>query len=74
VDGCGYEAVETWEIIVRRTFADFDDLWMINLKSPSLGPTVAAMEFGDVETLKRRVRAHLPADNEGHPMVHVRMR
>ena len=63
--GAGLEAVETREITVRRTFADFDDLWMINLKAPALGPTVAAMELADVETLKRRVRARLPADTEG---------
>src|SRR5450759_4301007 len=45
--------------------AGFDDLWMINLKAPSLGPTVAAMESGEVETLKTRVRARLPEDTEG---------
>jgi ubiquinone/menaquinone biosynthesis C-methylase UbiE len=61
----GLEAVETREITVRRTFADFDDLWMTNLKAPSLGPTVAAMQFADVETLKRRLGARLPADSEG---------
>jgi len=63
--GAGLEAVETREITVGRTFADFDDLWMINLKAPSLGPTVAAMESGEVETLKTRVRARLPEDTEG---------
>ncbi|MEA3149796.1 MAG: hypothetical protein QOD56_735 [Gammaproteobacteria bacterium] len=59
--GAGLEDVETREITVRRTFADFDDLWRVNLKAPSLGPTVAAMESKDVETLKRRVRARLSA-------------
>jgi ubiquinone/menaquinone biosynthesis C-methylase UbiE len=63
--GAGISSVETREIRVHRTFADFDELWMANLKAPSLGPTVAAMESADVETLKRRVRARLPADPEG---------
>jgi len=63
--GAGLEAVETREITVHRTFADFDDYWTINRKSPTLGPTIAAMAPGDVETLKSRVHARLPADTEG---------
>lgn len=60
----GLEAVETRVIAVRRTFADFDDLWTITLGS-SLGQTVAAMVSGDVELLKARMRARLPADAAG---------
>ena len=63
--GAGIEAVETREITVHRTFADFDDFWMTNLKGSSVGPTVAAMPSGDVEKLKNRVRARLPADTGG---------
>lgn len=63
--GAGLEAVETREITVHRTFADFDDFWMIKLKAPTVGPIVATMPSGDVETLKSRVRARLPADTEG---------
>jgi ubiquinone/menaquinone biosynthesis C-methylase UbiE len=61
----GLKSVETREITVHRTFADFDDFWAIKVKAPSLGPTVAAMGSGDVETLKSRVRDRLPADNKG---------
>ena len=61
----GLEAVETREITVQRTFADFDDFWATNLKGSSVGPTVAAMAFGDAEMLKTRVRARLPADTGG---------
>ena len=61
----GLSSVETREITVHRTFASFDDFWMTNLKSPSLGPTVATMDSADVEALKQRVRARLPADTEG---------
>jgi|SoiMethySBSTD1v2_1073268.scaffolds.fasta_scaffold313499_1 ubiquinone/menaquinone biosynthesis C-methylase UbiE len=62
----GLEAVETRDIAVTRTFADFDDFWMTNLKSPALGPTLGAMASEDVETLKSRLRARLPADSQGH--------
>jgi ubiquinone/menaquinone biosynthesis C-methylase UbiE len=63
--GAGLEAVETREIAVQRTFTDFDDFWMTQLKFPSVAPVVAAMASGSVETLKGRVRAALPADAEG---------
>lgn len=63
--GAGLEAVETREITVRRTFTDFDDFWMTQIRFPSVGPLVAAMASVDLETLKSRVRAALPADAEG---------
>ncbi|MEH2507638.1 ubiquinone/menaquinone biosynthesis C-methylase UbiE [Bradyrhizobium sp. AZCC 1578] len=64
--GAGLEDVQTREITVSRTFANFDDFWMTNLKSPSLGPTVAAMQSRDVDTLRLRVRARLPAGADDH--------
>ncbi len=57
--------IETREITVRRTFADFEELWAANLKSPTVGPTVAAMQADDVEQLRKRVRGRLPADSSG---------
>ena len=63
--GAGLADIETHEITVRRTYLHFDDLWSSNLKSPTVGPTVAAMAAGDVETLKNRLRARLPADAKG---------
>jgi ubiquinone/menaquinone biosynthesis C-methylase UbiE len=63
--GASITAVETREITVRRTFADFDDMWMTNLKSPSIGATIATMAPGDVETLKSRVRVRLVPDADG---------
>jgi ubiquinone/menaquinone biosynthesis C-methylase UbiE len=60
----GLEAVETREITVRRTFADFDDFWTTSLLG-SVGATIATMAAGDVELLKTRVRARLPADAAG---------
>jgi SAM-dependent methyltransferase len=63
--GAGLEAVETREITVQRTFADFDDFWTTNLLGASIGPIVAAMASGEAELLKTRVRARLPADATG---------
>ena len=63
--GAGLEAVEMREIAVRRTFVDFDDFWTISMKSPSLGPAIAALAAGDAKTLRERVRGRLPADTEG---------
>ena len=40
--GAGLKAMETREITVHRTFANFDDFWTAKMKAPSLGPTVAA--------------------------------
>ncbi len=63
--GAGLESVETREITVRRTCADFEEFWAIKMTAPSLGPTVAQMPGERVEALKDRVRAGLPADAEG---------
>jgi hypothetical protein len=59
-----FDAIETRGITVLRTFADFDDFWTTTLIS-SLGPFVATMTPGNVELLKTRTRARLPADASG---------
>jgi ubiquinone/menaquinone biosynthesis C-methylase UbiE len=61
----GLDTVETREIVVQRSFADFADFWTTGLLGASVGPTVAAMASGDAELLKTRVRARLPADATG---------
>lgn len=61
----GLDAVETREITVQRTFANYDEVWAISLLGSSLGPTVAAMAAGDVDRLKARVRERLPTDGAG---------
>jgi SAM-dependent methyltransferase len=63
--GAGLEAVETREITVQRTFADFDDYWTTTLGGPGVGPKLAAMASDDLELLKARMRARLPADATG---------
>lgn len=61
----GLHAVETREIIVQRTFADFDDYWTTILMGPNVGPKAAAMASEDLALLKARVRDRLPADAMG---------
>lgn len=63
--GTGLDAVETREIAVQRTFADFDDYWTTILLGPSVGPKLAAMASEDIALLKARMRARLPADATG---------
>jgi ubiquinone/menaquinone biosynthesis C-methylase UbiE len=62
--GAGLDAIETREITVRRTFANFEDLWTTSMGS-SVGPTVAAMPAADSELLKERVRTRLRPDAAG---------
>lgn len=61
----GFEAVETREIVVRRSFADFEDFWMTTLLSGPIRQIVNTMPAGDVEQIKARVRAKLPPDAAG---------
>lgn len=63
--GAGLEAVETREIIVQRTFADFDDYWTTILGGASVRPKLAAMTSEDLALLKARMRARLPAGAGG---------
>jgi hypothetical protein len=57
--------VETREIAVRRTFADFEDYWATVLGGASVGPQLAAMAPADVARLRARMRERLPADADG---------
>ncbi len=60
----GIQNIETKEITVQRTFADFDDFWTTSQGS-NAGSQIAAMPAGDVEILKSRLRARLPSDSIG---------
>jgi SAM-dependent methyltransferase len=61
----GLDAVETREITVRRTFANFDDYWTTVHGGPSVGKGLAAMTPADQAVLKTRMRQRLPADAVG---------
>lgn len=63
--GAGLDAIETREITVRRTFADFDDFWATALGAPNIGPTLATMADEDLAVLKARVHTRLPAEDSG---------
>src|SRR5262245_4993425 len=61
----GLVEVETREIIVQRTFADFDDYWTTVFLGPSVGPRLRAMAPEVLAHLKAVMHARLPADASG---------
>ena len=63
--GAGLDDIETQEIIVQRTFADFDDYWTTILGGPSVRPKLAEMVSENLAVLKARMRARLPPDASG---------
>lgn len=50
---------------MTRTFADFNDYWMSNVRSVPLGPLIATLTEQDRATLEGRVLARLKADAQG---------
>jgi SAM-dependent methyltransferase len=63
--GAGLRHVETREITVQRTFADFEEYWTTALGGPSVGSKLTAMKPDDLANLKARMRERLPADAAG---------
>ena len=63
--GAGIDGVETREIAVQRTFADFDDFWTTSRLASTIGSAIAAMASADLERLKTRLRQRLPPDEAG---------
>jgi SAM-dependent methyltransferase len=63
--GAGLVDVDTREIAVERTFADFDDYWTTVLGGPSVSAKLAAMSPADLARLHARMRERLPADASG---------
>jgi SAM-dependent methyltransferase len=63
--GAALDAIETREITVQRTFADFDDYWTTIRMGASVRPTLAAMASEDLARLEARMRACLPVDAGG---------
>ena len=61
----GLDSVETREITVQRSFADFDDYWTTILGGPSVGSKLAAMTSDDRAILKARMQTRLPTDAAG---------
>jgi SAM-dependent methyltransferase len=61
----GLNAVDTLEINVQRSFADFDEYWTTILGGPSVRRELVAMSAEDVALLKARMHARLPDDATG---------
>ena len=61
----GLQDLETRQITVQRTFADFDDYWSTIRGGPSVGRKLAAMKPEDLAILSARMRVRLPHDSAG---------
>jgi ubiquinone/menaquinone biosynthesis C-methylase UbiE len=59
----GIEAVETREIVVQRTFADFEEFWTTSMKAPGLSALDLTPDA--LQHVKQNVEAGLPADSAG---------
>ena len=70
--GAGLNAIDTREIVVERTFRDFDDYWVTVQGSASMGARLAAMSPHDRATLETRLSGSLPADAGGRVTVRAR--
>jgi hypothetical protein len=63
--GAGLVQIETREIAVERSFADFDSFWKIAQTGPRLAPRLAAMPAADLRLLQDRLRARMKPDDRG---------
>lgn len=62
--------IETRELVVERTFADFDDYWLSMVVSSPSG-VVGKLSEAERAELKRRLQARLPASASGEITVHA---
>lgn len=65
----GLREIETRELVVERTFADFDDYWLSMVVS---SPSGVLGKLSDAESaqLRRRLQARLPSSATGEIVVH----
>ena len=66
----GLREIETRELVVERTFADFDDYWLSMVVSSPSGIVGKLSEAQGAE-LKRRLEARLPTSASGQITVHA---
>lgn len=66
----GLREIETRELVVERTFADFDDYWLSMVVSSPSGVLGRLSEVESAE-LKRRLQARLPESASGKITVHA---
>ncbi len=60
----GLEAIETKEIVVERTFADFEHFWQIAMASNASVP-ILNLDLATQQTLRQRVQDRLPCAASG---------
>jgi SAM-dependent methyltransferase len=61
----GLSDIQTREIVVERTFADFDDVWSTLLGGPSAGQALTAMNEGERSRFRALLRARLQPAGSG---------
>jgi hypothetical protein len=61
----GLSDIQTREIAVERTFADFDDVWSTLLGGPSAGQALAAMNAAERSRFRALLRARLQPAGSG---------
>ena len=61
----GLVDVETHELVVQRTYANFDAFWAAARKGPRIAPRMSEMPGGDADLLKARLRERLPTAADG---------
>ena len=57
--------IDTLEMTVQRSFADFEDYWTISTLAATVSQSIAAMNPSDVKSLKSRLQGRLVADARG---------
>jgi SAM-dependent methyltransferase len=68
----GLKSVETREIVVQRTYENFNDYWTTILGGPSVGAKLAAMPPENLAHLQSRMRSLLPVDGAGKITLNAR--
>jgi SAM-dependent methyltransferase len=66
----GMRDVETRELVVERTFVDFDDYWLSTVVSSPSG-VLGNLSEAEKAELKRRLQDRLPASAKGEITVHA---
>jgi len=61
----GMVDVETHEIVVQRTYADFETFWSACRKGPRIAPRLSALPGGGADELKERLRRRMKAARDG---------
>jgi len=68
----GLVDVETRELVVERTYADFDAFWTAARKGPRIAPRLSELGAGGADALKERLRERLVAGADGGITIEAR--